>query len=220
MLFHEGGFVPEAQPTPEATDASRLERCLARLEAGDADARDEVLTLACHRLRQMAHRMLQRYPTVRRYDETDDVVQNAALRLHRALSEVHPATVPDLLGLAAIQVRRELIDLARKHVGPESYAANHETNYRLVHGEHRARIDGAASSTESHEQLTRWTRLHEAAESLPDDERRLFHLVWYLGADQREAARVLDCSTRTVKRRWDSVKALMRDLLQDDPPTP
>lgn len=210
----------EADATPDSTDASRLEQCLARLEAGDANAREEVMTLACNRLRHMAHRMLQRYPTVRRYDETDDVVQNAALRLHRALAEVQPVTVPGFLGLAAIQVRRELIDLARKHMGTESYAANHETNYQQVHGEHRAKIDDAPASSEPHEQLVRWTRLHEAAESLPDDERRLFHLVWYLGADQKEAARLLDCSTRTVKRRWESVKTLMRDLLQDEPPTP
>jgi RNA polymerase sigma factor (sigma-70 family) len=220
MLFHAGGYVQEADHPPDATAASRLAQCLARLESGDANAREEVMTLACNRLRQMAHRMLQRYPTVRRYDETDDVVQNAALRLHRALADVHPATVPEFLGLAAVQVRRELIDLARKHVGADSYAANHETNYQRIHGEYRARIDDAASSSEPHEQLARWTRLHEAADSLPADERGLFHLVWYLGADQKEAARVLDCSTRTVKRRWDNVKNLMRDLLQDDPPTP
>ena len=62
-----------------------LDACLARLAAGDVAARDRIIELCGERLRLLAHRMLRRYPTVRRYDDTDDVFQNAAMRLHRAL---------------------------------------------------------------------------------------------------------------------------------------
>jgi DNA-directed RNA polymerase specialized sigma24 family protein len=43
----------------------------------------------------------------------------------------------------------------------------------------------------------------------------MFHLVWYLGVDQKTIARLLDCSERTVKTRWraarDAVKAALDD---------
>jgi RNA polymerase sigma-70 factor (ECF subfamily) len=94
------------------TLASDLADCLDRLAAGDAAARDRILELTQARLRVLAHRLLHQFPQVRRWEETDDVLQNASLRLHRALAEVHPGSARDLLALAARQIHRELIDLA------------------------------------------------------------------------------------------------------------
>lgn len=202
-------------PAPE--DTSRIESCIGKLAAGDQAARDELVGLACDRMRRIAHRMLQRFPKVRRWEETDDVVQNASLRLHRAVGQIVPNDARSFIGLAAVQIRRELLDLARKHAAEGAYAANHETNYRLRDGEHVAKVDGAADETQSPDRIARWTRLHEAAATLPDEEREMFHLVWYLGLSQAEVAAVLGCSTRTVKRRWDSVKTLMAKAMRDGP---
>ena len=195
----------------------RLDACLKRLSFGDLRARDELITVACGRMRGIAHRMLRTFPSVRRWDETDDIVQNAAMRLYRALAEVRPLDARGFTGLAAVQIRRELLDLARKHAGPESYAANHETNYQRAEGEYRAKVDDAPEPAGMPDTLDRWTRLHEAAESLPEDERELFHMVWYLGLTQEEISGLLDCSTRTVKRRWESAKSLLAEALQDRP---
>jgi RNA polymerase sigma-70 factor (ECF subfamily) len=201
-----------------SAEENRLAACLERLAAADPSARDELIAIACVRMRGLAHRMLRAFPRVRRWDETDDVVQNAALRLYRALGQVVPADVRGFMGLAAVQVRRELLDLAKKHAGPESYASNHETNYQRIDGEARAKVDDASDAGESHERITRWTQLHELAASLPDDERELFHLVWYLGLKQDEAANLLGCSIRTVKRRWEEAKRLLAAAMPEGVP--
>lgn len=195
-----------------------LTACLQRFATGDAGARDELIALAADRMREIAHRMLRRFPSVRRWDDTGDVVQNAMLRLCKALTKVTPGDPRSFIGLAAVQVRRELLDLARKHAGPESYHANHETNVFQIDGQERVKIADAQDAAEPPDQLLRWTRLHEAAESLPDDERETFHLAWYMGMKQDQIAGMLGCSTRTVKRRWDSAKTLLASRLHGEQP--
>jgi RNA polymerase sigma factor (sigma-70 family) len=197
----------------------RLQSCLERLARGELEARDELIAIACDRMRGLAHRMLQTFPTVRRWNETEDVVQNAAMRLYRALGDTVPRDARGFSGLASLQVRRELLDLAKKHAGPQFHAARHETNYRFLDGENRAKVDDAHDRTESYDQLERWTRLHEAAADLPEEERELFHLVWYLGLQQEAASALLGCSVRTVKRRWESAKSLLAAAVSGNPLT-
>jgi len=187
-------------------DDQRIGDCLARLRSGDQSAREDLIGFASERMREIAHRMLRTFPSVRRWDETDDIVQNASLRLDRALRETVPEEVRGLIGLAATQVRRELLDLAKRHRGPESYAANHETNYQRMDGDLKAKVDDAAEQSEPADALDRWTRLHAAAADLPEEEREVFQMCWYLGLKQEEIAKLLDCSIRTVKRRWESAK--------------
>lgn len=205
----------EAEERCQAGTTVQMEACVDRLERGDASARDELLTFACGRMEQIARRMLKRFPNVRRWDETGDIVQNAAIRLYRTLGNITPRDAKGFLGLAAVQIRRELIDLARKYAGPESHPANSETNYQRMDGDYRAKVDDAADDGETAEQMARWSALHEAAEKLPPEEKELFDLVWYMGLDQQEAANMLGCSVRTIKRRWDSVKQLMRQAAAD-----
>ena len=52
-------------------EASQLAACLERLASGDLAARDEIIELCGGRLRVLASRMLSRFPTVRRWDDTD-----------------------------------------------------------------------------------------------------------------------------------------------------
>lgn len=194
-----------------------IEACIQKLAAGDLSARDELISLACGRMQRLAHRMLKTFPTVRRWEETDDVVQNAAMRLYRALGQMVPQDARRFAGLAAIQIRRELLDLAKKHSAAGSYAANHETNYKRGGDEFRAKVDLIADQSHSLDDLGRWSRLHEAAAELPEEERELFHLVWYLGLTQDEASKVIGRSTRTVKRRWESAKALLARAVPSGP---
>ena len=62
--------------------------------------------------------MLKGYPGVARWEQTDDVAQNALIRMDRALRAIPRRRLPDFSRLAAAQVRRELIDLARHYFGP------------------------------------------------------------------------------------------------------
>jgi RNA polymerase sigma factor (sigma-70 family) len=205
-------------PTPEP-DTSRLTTCLERLAAGDLTARDEIIEVCGDRLRVLAHRMLARFPKVRRWDDTDDVFQNAAMRLHRALGEVPIDSPRSVMALAATQIHRELIDLARRYAGPSSFAAHHATNAGppgLLSGS--AAPPGSAEAPEPADPLERWTQFHEAIAALPAELREVFHLVWYLDTDQKTIAALLGCSERTVKTRWREAREAVRAALGGQPP--
>jgi len=80
-------------------------------------------------------------------------------------------------------------------------------------------VDDAAVPVESDDILDRWTRLHNAAGELPEEEREVFQLCWYLGLKQDEIAGVLGCSVRTVKRRWETAKHLLAVAMPEEKPS-
>jgi hypothetical protein len=63
-----------------------------------------------------------------------------------------------------------------------------------------------ADRTEGPSSLAAWAEFHEQVSEMHQDEREVFHLLWYQGLGQREAADVLGVSLRTVKRIWLSVR--------------
>ena len=186
--------------------------CLERLAAGDDSAREQILEICDGRLRSLSHRLLGQFAKVRRWDNTDDVAQNAAIRLYRALAETVPDSPRGLMGLIATQIQRELIDLARKHAGPMSYASNHGTNVLEDTSSEVFVVDEAEDAGDGLEEelpLERWEAFHAAVESLPVEHREVFKLVWYLGADRETAAKTLGLSLRTVGRRWQEAREMV-----------
>src|SRR5271157_4662960 len=109
---------------PESFRTSQLHRLLERFRNGDRAAWEELHQHVGGRLEALAHRMLRGFPEVRRFESTGDVLQNATLRLLRALREVRPGSVHEFFGLAGVQLRRELLDLKRHYCGPEGEAAH------------------------------------------------------------------------------------------------
>ena len=73
---------------------------------------------------------------------------------------------------SALQIRRELIDLARHYNGPAGFAANHES-HAGADSNGRANVDVADLSHEPNT-LAQWCELHEQIGSLPDLEREAF----------------------------------------------
>lgn len=195
-----------------------LQQALDRLRAGEAAARDALIDHACERLRRLTRKLLRGYPVVRRWEQTDDVFQRAVLRLYQSLDTVQPADVRGFVGLAATQIRRELIDLARHYGGPEGIAANHATD---TAGRGIPKIDQleVADDTDGPATLQLWTEFHQQASRLPDEEREVFDLIYYDGLPQSEVARLLGVTERTVKRRWRSAKVWLHDALGGALPT-
>jgi RNA polymerase sigma-70 factor (ECF subfamily) len=184
-----------------------------RLRAGDESARSEMLNHAADRLRRLARKMLRDYPAVSRWEETDDVVQNASLRLWRALEQVTPESARHFFNFAALEIRRELIELARSYSGPLGDGANlASVGQRDSSGSSRQPLDGAQSTYEP-VRLAAWSEFHEQVGKLPDDEREVFDLLWYQELTQTEAAALLGVSERTVKRRWQSARLRIHELL-------
>ena len=60
---------------------SELQRWIDRLKAGDSAARDKLLECAQERLRKLARKMFRGYPGVQRWEELEDVTQQATLKL-------------------------------------------------------------------------------------------------------------------------------------------
>ena len=107
---------------------TQLHGWLERMRAGDLAAREEMLRRLSARLERLARKMLRRYPRVQRWTDTEDVLQNALLRLLRALEQVQPGSMREFFGLAAEQMRRELLDLAKHFHGPLGVGANHASH--------------------------------------------------------------------------------------------
>lgn len=179
---------------------SMMQHLLPGAVDGDQAAVDALLRHYAERLTILTRRMLGDFQRVRRWAETDDVLQNALVRLVGALGSVKPQTSRDFLGLATLQIRRELIDLARHYYGPEGLGANHES-----HGKDDSQHPHPAEKSDVRDEpssLAQWTELHEEIGRLPDEEREVVGLVFYQGLSQAEAAELLGISLRTLQRRW------------------
>src|SRR5688572_11123324 len=148
-----------------------------RVRAGDRAAADELIRAVAVRLERLARRMLRDFPGVRAAAETGDVLQGALLRLVNALRDLKPESTRDFVNLAALQVRRELLDLAR-HFGARG------------HGRHVADPqtgDFGSAAPDSPAELELWSRFHEAVEDLPAEERETVGLLFYHGYTRAQA---------------------------------
>ncbi len=190
-------------------DSPSIQHLIDRLPTSEA-ARSELLSHASQRLECLTRKMLRDYPGVHRWEQTDDVLQNASLRLYRALSEVALPSPRDFFRLAAAIIRRELIDLARHYSGPLGVGANHASVVgKDWHGDSLPGSD----NTYDPSRLAEWTDFHAQVEALSDEDRVVVDLLFYQGMSQSEAAVVLDVSERTVKRRWQSARLALHQAL-------
>lgn len=198
---------------------AQIRDCLDRLRAGDDSARRDLLAHVGERLGHLARKMLRGDRRVRRWEETDDIRQEAMLRLYRALERVRPESERDFFRLAALHIRRTLIDLARRHYGPEGDGAHHATDLPPVAGtDHRRDAADPADTTHEPRRLADWTELHQVIARLPDPEREAFDLLWYHELPQPEAAALLGISQRTLQRHWRSARRLIGAALRGGRP--
>jgi RNA polymerase sigma factor (sigma-70 family) len=115
----------------------------------------------------------------------EDVYQEAALRLWKALDEQHPKTVREFFGFGTLQIRRVLVDMCRKF-GKSPPPVLHASE---------------ADSTLSPSLLALWTAFHEAVEKLAPKPREAFEMWWYQGLTHAEIAEILGVDKSTVKTR-------------------
>ncbi len=198
-----------------------MQQLVDRIQAGDAAAQDEICRRVGERLERLASKMLKSYPGVKRWEQTDDVLQNSLMRLLKALKAVRPDNMRAFFGLATEQLRRQLLDLNRHYQGVCGHGRN------LV-DQPAAGIDETAVPTldpadanagpEQAAELDRWQALHEAVEKLPVEEREVFGLVFYHGWTQIQIAELLNVNERTVRRYWQSVCLRLSELLDGDLP--
>jgi len=216
MLTMTSGIIGRGQTQSMGQHNTELQACIDRLLDGDESYRPLLVDHAYERLRLLARKLLAGYPSVRRWEQTDDVLQNASLRLWKSLGDVKPKDVRSFFSLAATQIRRELVDLTRHYYGPQGMGANHASNDHP--DEKQSFQSGISDPTDDPVTLTEWTDLHEKVQQLPDEQREIFGLLYYHGLTQPEAAELLGISVRTLKRRWRDTRESIFAVLHGSQP--
>jgi RNA polymerase sigma-70 factor (ECF subfamily) len=194
---------PRNAEAPVADDSTTyLQAWIDRMNGGDAAARDQLIGHACARLRRLTRQQLRLFPGVRPFEETDDVLGNTVVRLMRRLEAVTVPDVAEFFRLAVREIRRELLDLARRHRRTPQTAAP---------------ASDPAGSSSGPEALARWTEFHERAAALPAAERDVFEHLWYLELTQEQTARSLGLNRSAVQRLWLSARLRLQKVLHGQP---
>jgi RNA polymerase sigma factor (sigma-70 family) len=173
---------------------SLLERL--RLKPDDPTVRKELIARSYERLAAVARRLLG--PAYRdRPEDTSGLLAEAYFRLENSLGAVKPESVRQYLGLAALQMRRALIDLIRRERGR---SGQHETPISLDVG---TQTGGGGHVPAAPSRDADWRlELMEAIARLEDGEREVVDLLFFNDLTQLEAANLLGVDESTVKRRW------------------
>src|SRR5262249_50271413 len=130
--------------------------------------------------------------------DSGDVLQGALMRFLRSLEHIEVGSTLDFLNFAAFHIRRELLDLVRRHRAVRKEALLEDCAERPPE----------PAVPEDTEELERWSCFHEAVERLPSEEQPVVSLIFYHGWTRQQVAEELGISERTVRRRWES--ALVR----------
>jgi RNA polymerase sigma-70 factor (ECF subfamily) len=155
--------------------------------------------------------MLRGFTNVKSQVETDDVLQASLMRLLRALKTIRPDSMRSFYGLAAEQIRWELLDLARRYrrrVCPRISLEDRPPGAELT-----SPLEPADPSPEGTE-LDQWCAFHEAVTHLPPAEREVFSLAFYHGWPQEQIAELLQVSTRQVRRYLHSAYQTIHETIR------
>jgi RNA polymerase sigma factor (sigma-70 family) len=185
---------------------TKLELLLARPpEQWDGAARSQLLALAHDRLCLLARKILyEDFPRLKNLHASGSVVNEAVLRLLKALDQVHPRSTREFFLLAAQTIRWVLLDMARK--------ARHEATGRPE------AVELAADPARQIDPLraAMWAELHQRVESLPEQQQSVAHCLLYLGLSQAETAHLLTLHPRQVSRLWLRARLQLAEVLPDD----
>lgn len=203
-------------------ETARIRIWIERLQTGDEGALNELLVHFERRLRSLTRRMLRNYPLVHAYEQTDDVFQKAVLRLCRALKAITPKSTSALFGLSSVQIRRELLNLARHYRSrPDllhrASAVDWHPDGAIPTLVNTPQFESPRSDNEL-ELLDQWAAFHDAAAALPEPRREAFDLIWYQGLSCEEVARIQQVSSRTVRNRWNAARQAIYEALDGNLP--
>ncbi len=192
-------------------DSVLLRELLGQIRSGDRAAQQQLILKIATRLEHLIRRMRASFPIVRRMTDTDDILQNALMRLMRSLQELQPKSTREFFGLAAEHVRRELLDLSRRysrHRRQRDLTTGNVLPKQEVHPSHTSDV-----ADELHD-INEWCALHEEIERLPEDDREIVNSIFYDGLSPNQVAEVLNVSARTIQRRWASTIAKLKQALK------
>ncbi len=183
-----------------------LQALLDRLAVGDPSAKDLLVERALDRLSNISRKLLGSFGGEGRVELwTAELISEAYPRISKAIDDVKPASVPQFLGLARLQMQRVLLDLVR---------AKRPTPLSLSEGRTDSEtgpIEPAVSANEDRQRVLVLDLL-DAVSKLPDNEA---DTVWgkLAGYTHSEIGQMLDVHKDTVDRYWNKVVVKLRKTL-------
>ncbi len=186
-----------------------LKGLIERANAGDANARHDLVAHAYDRLCSLAARMMaESFPALRDRHEVNSIVHETWLRLDQALDTAQPSTVADFFRFAAYKIRHVLLDMVAKY---------RTRAQREVLGKSDAWNDIGAHSpgnkTYDPRKLAEWTHFHQRVESLETAQREVFEMHFYLDIPQSEIATLLNLHPRKVSYLWVAATENLADAI-------
>lgn len=175
---------------------TRVTTLITAIEDGDRRAAEDLLPLLYDELRRLAHDWMAR--------EKPQTLQPTAL-VHEAYLRLIGKEDPGwegrrhFFGAAARAMRRILIERARRYQQKKRGA-----DYRFVE------LDESVAAPPTPEELL---AVDECLRRLEIDDPRMVQVVelrFFAGLTENEAARVMECSPRTVRRLWFGAKTWLR----------
>ena len=192
-----------------------LHDVLDRWRGGDRDAANDLCLRVGRRLEVLGRKMLGGFPNVRSVADTGDVVQNALIRLLSTLRGLRPESTRDFFNLAAVHLRRELLDLSRR------VAARPDLRRRSANpvlGNTTFDTLEALPDSSADADLERWCSFHEAVDALPVAEREVMSLAFYHGFTHVKIAELFQVDERTIRLRWKAAVLQLNRILGGDIP--
>ncbi len=187
---------------PQTARAQEFAPLLAATRRGDREARDQVLHRSYDGLADLAGKMLNRFPGLRARMEASHVLHGALIRLLSALPKLQVSSRESLFGLAAAEIRRELLDLTRLRRNRREEASRHAD---LPEPE----------VAELPDNLEARSNLQEEIAKLPVQERQVVVLRVYSGWKEQDIGELFHVTTRTVRSRWHSAFQHLRQRIHD-----
>ena len=209
------GESEEDQPFPQFTDVDESEggqnemngdttadvrNLVERLRNGDHSAKRDLLERVYHRLRRITAGMLRKeYPRLLARHELNSVVDEAWMRLGKALEGTHPESAEAFYNLMFCKVRHVLLAIASRQ---DREDARRQDAPRFLEGSGSEAPFEAEDSTYEPSRLAVWTEIHREVEGLPDDQRTVFGFHYFAEFPQSEIARLMDLHPKQVSRLW------------------
>jgi RNA polymerase sigma-70 factor (ECF subfamily) len=199
---------------PAERTTAVVERYLSELAGMSGDDSAEpiiraLLSSSVRRLHLLSATLLRRnYPRLSKPPmnlQAEEMLGSVVERMMKALRRVHPRTVREFFALANQHMRWELNEFARRL----------DREDRAVELRESSVGSPPAVGQDSLQISPNTTRMMEAIERLPEDERETFSLVRVQGMTLTDAADVLGVSVKTVRRRLARTLPLLAAQLRD-----
>ena len=185
---------------------------ISRHAEGDARATNELLRYSERRFLELVRARLPRWDRIRRFEDSDAVLNLAMSRFVPAIRATPFQTLDDFLRLGARVIRNQICDLADHYFGPNG-AGTREP--KPLPGD----SNGSGPAIAAPPERTLGAEIEEAIALLPQEHQEMFDLLYYDGMTQAEAAEHLGVSDSTVRRRWLLARVAFIDRCpRDDTP--